>query len=534
MRFARSVGPGFVLNGNVAIETARWAVSGRARHRRLSVKYPAATTRALLAAGLLITLIAFVDSRVNLSFGLLYLFPIILVGAVLPRWQVVLTALLCTWLTDLFDPFPFVVAASLPQDMLVFTSLAGTGLVAYELTRSRRRQMEHLETVQREVAARREAEEQLAFLINTSPVAILTVDAEGDLLLANAAAHRLFGVPRGQLAGRRINRYIPALGRVVSSHDRSTTFQTEMQCRGEREDGTVFLANVFLSTYNTASGPRLAALVVDDSAALLEREESKLEELLAGSRIVVAAVSHEVRNLCGAMSVIYENLVRSEDLAGNKDFDALGSLVDTLTNIASVELKQNARPSRVTGVELVEVLDDLRIVLDRYAEDAGIAIEWPDWSLAVHHKLPPVSVDRRHLLQALLNLTKNSQRALQQSGVKRIVISLSVRPDLVSIRVTDTGPGPVAAGNLFQPFQKGADATGLGLYLSRALLRSARGDLRYDPTMPGCSFVIDLAVVGSHARNVGRTERHDSHPAVACRRSHPVSGEPRPAAVLGA
>jgi two-component system sensor kinase FixL len=522
MRLVRSVGLGSALRAGVAGDVTRhWTATDR--RPRLSIRYPSATARTLLAGGLLIFTIAFIDSRVNLSFGLLYLFPIILVGTVLPRWQVVLTALVCTWLTDLFDPFPFIVAASLPQDLLVFTSLAGTGLVACEVTRSRRRQVEHLETVQhhlemvqQEVTARREAEEQLAFLINASPVAILTMDSEGAVVMANAAAHRLLGVRAGQLVGRRISRHIPALGRVPSGRDQSGAFQTDMQCRGEREDGAVFLANVFFSTYQTASGPRLAALVVDDSAALLEREESKLEELLAGSRIVVAAVSHEVRNLCGAMSFIYENLVRSGELGGNKDFDALGSLVNALANIASVELRQTAkRPSRITGSELVEVLEDLRIVLDRFCEDDDICVEWPERWLSVPQELPSVSADRHHLLQVLLNLTKNSQRALQRSEVKRIAISMSVQPDVVSIRVTDTGPGPGVAEKLFQPFQKGADSTGLGLYLSRALLRSAHGDLRYDPGMPGCSFVIDLAVAGIHPRTVGRTDRYDSNPVVA-------------------
>jgi signal transduction histidine kinase len=249
---------------------------------------------------------------------------------------------------------------------------------------------------------------------------------------------------------------------------------------------------------------------------LLEREESKLEELLTGSRIVVAAVSHEVRNLCGAMSFIYENLVRSGELGGNKDFDALGSLVNALTNIASMELRQTAqRPSRITGSELVEVLEDLRIVLDRFCEDDDISVEWPERWLSVPQELPPVSADRHHLLQVLLNLTKNSQRALQRSEVKRIAISISVQPDVVSIRVTDTGPGPLVVEKLFQPFQRGADSTGLGLYLSRALLRSVHGDLRYDPGAPGCSFVIDLAVVGTDARKLGRTDRHDSNPVVA-------------------
>jgi two-component system, LuxR family, sensor kinase FixL len=468
--------------------------------------FASSTTGAVIAAGLLVAAIAFIDRRVNLSFGLLYLFPIILVGTVLPRWHVMLVAFLCTWLTDLFNPFPFAAAVSIPQDALEFIALAGTGLVAYEMTRSRRRETEHVQMVEREAAARREAEEQLAFLVNTSPAAILTMTAEGEILLANAAAHRLFGVPSGQLPGRRIHRYVPALGHVPAGGEALQTFQTEMQCRGEREHGEVFLANVFFSTYDTAKGPRLAALVVDISAELLEREESNLEQLLAGSRAVVTAVSHEVRNLCGAMAIIYENLARNRHLAGDKDFEGLGTLVETLTRIASVQLRPSAERSRVTGVDLVEVLGDLRMVLDPYCEDAGISVHWQS---KIPHTLPAVWADRHHLLQALLNLTKNSQRALSGRDVKNIVISVSVHPSVVSIRVTDSGPGPQAADALFQPFQKGAEDTGLGLYLSRALLRSFHGDLRYDPDVPGCSFVIDLAIVATEERTAVRTGTYD-------------------------
>jgi PAS domain S-box-containing protein len=454
------------------------------------------------AAGVLIAAIAIIDSRINLSFGLLYLFPIILVGTVLPRWQVVLIASLCTWLTDRFNPFPFAATVSLPQDALVFAALAGTGIVAYELTRSRQREIEHVRAVEREMAARRGAEEQLTFLINTSPAAILTMNVAGKVVLANAAAHRLLGVPDDQLPGEPIGRYIPTLGHVSASAGASQTFQTEMQCRGERTDGSIFMANVFFSTYTTASGPRLAALVVDISADLLEREESNLEHLLAGSRALVAAVSHEVRNLCGAMAIMWQNLARNPYLTGDKDFEALGTLVDTLTRIASAQLKPSVERSRVTGVNLVELLDDLRMVLDPYCEEAGISVQWQS---NIPHTLPAVWADPHQLLQALLNLTKNSQRALDGRDVKNIVISLSVHPDVVSIRVTDSGPGPSAPQSLFQPFQKGADATGLGLYLSRALLRSFRGDLRYDPTVPGCSFIIDLPVVVSEERTALRT-----------------------------
>ena len=448
---------------------------------------------ALSGAALLIGLIALLDWRVdlNISFGFLYLFPVLVVATVLNRWQILATAFLCTLLSDLLDPFPFTLSVALPQDFLVFTSLAGTGMFAYEITRSRRRESENLRRVEREATARRQAEEQLEFLIDSSPAAIVTMGSDGVILRANSAAHRLFGLTQGPLAGQNIRRYIPALGRVPVMGRSPQAFRTEMQCRGEREQGDVFLANVFFSTYETAVGARLAALIVDASEELREREEASLEQLMAGSRILVGAVSHEIRNVCGAITVIYENLVRSGLLEGNKDFEALGSLVETLNRIASLELKQTASESQISGIDLIETLEDLRIVLEPYCQEADITVVWN-----VPKELPPVWAERHSLLQVLLNLTKNSERAMAGGGEKKIDISVTRNNGSVSIRVTDSGPGIAATSNLFQPFQKGAESTGLGLYLSRAFVRSFRGELRHDPLVEGCSFVIDLAVVG--------------------------------------
>src|SRR5277367_1294458 len=137
-----------------------------------------------------------------------------------------------------------------------------------------------------------------------------------------------------------------------------------MQTRGQRENGELFLADVFFSTYMTAAGPRLAALVVDSSEHLREREEASLQQLLAGSRILVAAVSHEVRNVCGAIGVMHANLERHGALNGNQDFEALGSLVETLSKIASLELKQSIGAQEPGRADLNEVLTDLRIVLE--------------------------------------------------------------------------------------------------------------------------------------------------------------------------
>jgi two-component system sensor kinase FixL len=478
-------------------------------------RYLHGSTRAVVArAAVLVAIIALIDWRVdlNISFGFLYLFPMLLVGTVLSRWQILAVALFCTLLSDLFDPFIFTIAASLPQDILVFCALAGTGLFAFEITRSRRLEHENLARVQEEATARREAEEQLEFIIDSSPAAILTMTADCLIQRANIAAHRLFGVEAGNLPGTSIRRYVPALGRVPFIGETPQTFRTEMQCRGERANGDFFLANVFFSTYATPVGPRLAALIVDASEDLREREETSLEQLMAGSRILVGAVSHEVRNVCGAIAVIHENLVRSGRLNGNKDFEALGALVETLNKIASLELKQSATEEQVGAIDLAETLDDMRIVLEPYCQEADIQLHW-----AIAPDLPPVLADRHSLLQVLLNLAKNSERALENSEVKRIDVSVVEGDDVVSIRFADTGPGISSVDKLFQPFQKGADSTGLGLYLSRAFVRSFRGELRHDPTVPGCCFVIDLTVARSGPTDRARLLKHGTHTTLTAR-----------------
>jgi two-component system sensor kinase FixL len=458
----------------------------------MAFRFTEGTPRVALA-GLLIAVIAIIDWRVdlNFAFAFLYLLPVLLVGTVLSRRLVVLSALVCTVLSDFFDPFPFTLALSLPQDILVFAALAGCGLFAYEVTRRSRREAEVRHRVESEVTARREAEEQLEFLIESSPAAILTMSADFLILRANSAAYRLLGLRQGELPGQSIRQYIPALGRVSPTESRQT-FRTEMQCRGVRGNGEVFLANVFFSTYNTAPGPRLAALVVDASEDMRDREESNLEQLLAGSRILVGAVSHEIRNVCGAITIMHENLVRSGILSGNQDFEALGSLVETLNRIASMELTQSSNRPQAAIIDLSGALDDFRIVLEPCCHEADISLHWD-----IPKELPAVWADRHRLLQVLLNLTQNSEHALRDAKVRRIDISAAVGKGVVSVRVTDTGPGISSVPKLFQPFQQGAESTGLGLYLSRAFVRSFRGELRHDPSMPGCSFVIELAMAGS-------------------------------------
>lgn len=446
------------------------------------------------AACSLIAIIALGDWRLtfNATLGFLYIFPLAMLGTVLNIWQLLGAAILCMMLSNALDPFPM--DMEVPRSILIFLTLATSGLLSREIAVGYRSEVDSLarlkqemEARQNEIAARLAAEEQLDFLIENSPAAILTMTPEGEILLANPAAHLLLDVSAGSLPGRRITRYIPALGSVPSAERTTNIYKTEMQTRGQREQGDVFLANVFFSTYRTAAGPRLAALIVDASEHLREREESGLQQLLISSRILVAAVSHEVRNVCGAIGVVYENLSRSRVFTGNQDFESLGSLIQTLSKIASLELKRSTGNSTLASFNIQEILTDLRIILEPSCEESGIELRWN-----FSDDLPAVRADRQLLMQILLNLTKNSQRALEATHTKWIEIAAGKTPDGVSVSITDSGPGIPLGRELFRPLQKGADATGLGLYISRAFARSFQGDIRHNPIAEGCSFIVEL------------------------------------------
>jgi C4-dicarboxylate-specific signal transduction histidine kinase len=75
---------------------------------------------------------------------------------------------------------------------------------------------------------------------------------------------------------------------------------------------------------------------------------------------------------------------------------------------------------------------------------------------------------------------------------RKLHISAGLERDLVVVRFRDTGPGVPNPEELFRPFQRGAHSMGLGLYISRAILHSHGGGLRYEPQTAGACFVVEL------------------------------------------
>lgn len=429
--------------------------------------------KVLAVTAALIVLIAtadwFVGNRASL--GVLYILPMMLGARVLTPWQTIVMALICSSLRSWFD-----IAGSPPLEMLlrfVFATLTyvGSGLFVTALIRNR------------------DLEEQLKLLVESSPAAILTTDGFGKVLAANRAADSLFLPVKETLKGRKISDYVPLLGDALALADRPENFRTAAQCQGRKDNGEIFLAQVWFSSYPTPEGARLAAIVVDSSEEMRDREEQGLRQLMIANRIAAAAVSHEVRNLCSAISVLCANIRAKHGSAQDEDLQGLSTLVQGLERIASWQLQSKVHDN-LEEIPLQEVMDDLRIVIEPDWRDMNGALTWN-----VPPRMPIVLAERHGLLQAFLNLAQNSHRAVQEGPVRELAISVSVEGRMANIRFQDTGPGVADAGRLFAPFQPGADGTGLGLYVSRAVIRSYGGELRCEPHAGGACFHVQIPVV---------------------------------------
>jgi two-component system, LuxR family, sensor kinase FixL len=454
----------------------------------LLTAYSRANRNVLLIAAVALTgIIAAADwyTRPFISIGFLYLFPIMLISGIFKRWQIVAASVVCAVLQEFYSNLPL--DNAVPRLVFSWLGFSGTGLFLFELLRNRRIVLAHLEEVESEISQRREAEEQLQTLVDSSPAAIITAGSSGEILLINEAAQELFNAEGADLRGQPIERYVPALNNALQS-GQSCSYRAAIQCRAKRADGKNFLAGTWFSTYRAQSGGnRLAAIIVDLSEELVGREDMSLDYLLKNARILMSAVSHEVRNLAGAALVFHQNLIRVRALRGNEDFEALGTLIQGLEKLSSMELTAVASDEDRHAVELASVLDELRVLIEAVCRDSEIELEWE-----ASDQSRSVWADRYGLIQVLLNLTKNSRRALESAPVKRIRISTLHQERMVVIRFQDSGPGIADPQMLFRPFQRDADTTGLGLYVSRALMKSFGGDLAFEPSDHGCTFAVTL------------------------------------------
>ncbi|MEO8592299.1 MAG: ATP-binding protein [Candidatus Solibacter sp.] len=436
--------------------------------------------------------IAWLDWYVGeaVTLGAFYILPIILLSVVLSRAQILGVAALCAALRLLFNPHPTLAGIAM-NGCFALLAYGVIGLFAVELASKRRKIVDQLTEIGRQQRLRLEAEEQLRMLAESSPAAIFTLDGQGLIVSANRATRELLGVAdAGSVAGLPIDQNLPVLAEALRFETGGNSFRTVAQVHGTRLDGAPFLAQACFSTYRTADGAvRLAAIAFDSTEDTREREEQSQQQALESHRIVAGAVAHEVRNVCSAMSTIYSNLGRVRELEGNLDYQALGSLVTGMGMLANLEL-HGREETKGDSADVRDVLNQLRILIGPAWDDGGF-IDWPD----LRHPLM-VSADSFTLLQAFLNIANNSLTAVSQARDKRLTVGVEIRGELACVLFTDTGAGVLDPARLFKPFRSGSGNVGLGLYVSRALLRRYGGDVRHEPLVAGARFIVEVPLHG--------------------------------------
>ncbi|MDE3166104.1 MAG: PAS domain-containing protein, partial [Acidobacteriota bacterium] len=365
----------------------------------------------LALSAFLIAAIAWVDwTSPKISVGFLYLFPVLIAASVLSAFQIVLLAAFCGWLRELFDPMQFSPGAEgrLAVSIIGFTM---TGFVVTQLNQRRRLLLDHLAEREEQMRLRREAEMQVRILIETSPLAILTLDHQGCILLANESARQLLAFDQDPVQGEPIEPYLPILSRMMRGHRTGANLRTNVESKGKRRNGEVFLAHVWLSTYATSQGPGLAAVVWDASENLRDREGAGLDSMMATSRVLVGAIAHEIRNLASASAAAHTALARFPGLPQDEQYRVLGTLIDGLEKIASAGLRA-ASSQEAAVADLGTVLDEVRIVIQPSLDEAGISLIWE-----AGDSLPLVQADHHSLLQVFVNLARNSVQALEHAPV---------------------------------------------------------------------------------------------------------------------
>lgn len=211
----------------------------------------------------------------------------------------------------------------------------------------------------------------------------------------------------------------------------------------------------------------------------LERELRREDRLRALGRLT-AGLAHEIRNPLNSISLTVQllerrldtNSIRRQDLRTVRtEVDRLSVLLNDLLDL------QRLRQHRPERQSILPVLQHCVSVVEPQAhmQNVTVLLEAEDFT---------AFFDSRQLTQTIVNLLLNALEASPNGSVVHVrTLLLAGVPQVL---VDDQGPGLAidAQEHLFEPFFTTKPAgTGLGLAVSRELMRSQGGDLRLEPEL---------------------------------------------------
>jgi nitrogen-specific signal transduction histidine kinase len=251
--------------------------------------------------------------------------------------------------------------------------------------------------------------------------------------------------------------------------------------------------------------PAGAILVFEDvTETTMFRQRWVDWEKLSIAGQMAASLAHEIRSpLAAALGAI--QLVRMPGCSHKRD-EVLGRLETELSrmNRTLSDYLSLARPRDPQAPELIDVsapLSEVEFFLRGEARLHNV-----DFAISVpRDQIVAVNAEPDALKQVFLNIGKNAFEAMPDGGQLRI--SLRRVGLTASIEFHDTGPGiPVELrSQVFRPFfTTKVNGTGLGLAVSRSIIRSMGGEITVeDSHSPGTKVVIQLPLA-----TLPGTQRH--------------------------
>ena len=315
-----------------------------------------------------------------------------------------------------------------------------------------------------------ERERSVAILANIAD-GIVAVDREGNVVLWNAAAERITGVPARAALGRAP---VDVLQRSLEAPDGAAPGNRLVAVMRGREEVWLSVTEAVMQDPLGGVAGRIFAFRDISGDRLVEQVKSDF----------VSTVSHELRTPLTSIYGFAETLLRQDVVFGEEEQQTflryiasesqrLTTIVDTLLNVARLDtgdLKVNLADTDVREV-VGQVLDTVRV-----ANGHKVVLDIPDAPL-------PARADVEKLRQVFSILVDNAIRYSPDGGTIRV--GAAMRDDTLEVTVSDEGIGIPQADQeqIFRKFYRGADAelrvgaggTGLGLFIARGLVTAMGG-----------------------------------------------------------
>jgi PAS domain S-box-containing protein len=374
------------------------------------------------------------------------------------------------------------------EQLELVEGLVGQMAAAVRIARLRkeRSRLEAAETAARAVAAERE---QAASVLEAVGDGIFLVDEDGCVRLWNRAAEVVTGLRADEVRDRPLANALASWAELV---DRIPVAEGRASPRSVTLPVAVPGGELWLS-FVAVRGSAGIVYAFRDLTSERRLEEEKTD--------LVATISHELRTPMAAVYGAAETLLhRDDDLEPEQRRELLAMIAAQATRLTSI----------VESVLLTSRLDRDAVDVERepvdVAELARATVEAlrpqlpPSVSLEVEVEPEEVKAagDADRIQQVLVNLLDNAVKYGEGSPV-----TVRVRPanGVVRLSVEDSGPGlsPAEQTRIFDKFYRAgpqltrAGGTGLGLYISRELVRRMGGrlDVRSEAGA-GATFVLEL------------------------------------------